>query len=63
MPRSGFSTSVVPRVDQWAGDIFFRGGNPLEIESMGYRSLKYWAGWHKVFTDAERAAVAEKSNV
>ena len=62
MPRHGFSPSVVQRVDQWAGEIFFRGGSPSEIEAMGYRRLKYWAGWHKLFESAERSAAERQDN-
>ena len=43
------------------GNIFFRGGNPVEIEAMGYRSLKYWSDWHDMYVRAEKAAAEPKS--
>jgi len=44
------------------GNIFFRGGSPSEIETMGYRSLKYWSGWHDIYNAAEKSVTEKNGN-
>jgi hypothetical protein len=42
-------------MDQWMGNLFFRGAHPLEIESMYFHQLSYWNGWHEAMERAEKA--------
>ena len=46
----------MPRVDQFMGNIFSRGGAPGEIEKMKYHQLSYWSSWHDLFVKAEKKA-------
>ncbi len=51
---------MTTRIDQWLGNLFFRGVAPGELEAMPYHKLRYWNDWHKVIEKAERDATRAK---
>ena len=64
MFRWAFFAGVVQRTyfDQWLGNLFFRGVNPQEIESMPFHRLKYWSSWCEKMTQAEKNATEKLKN-
>ena len=54
MFRHNFFTSVVGHIDQWAGNLFYRGIQPSEIDQMPYGELKYWNEWHELIAKKEK---------
>jgi SHS2 domain-containing protein len=44
-------------VDQWIGNLFYRGVSTTEINAMTYHEMRYWNGWHKVMEDADRKSI------
>jgi hypothetical protein len=47
-------------MDQWMGDLFFRGASPSEIEAMGFRRMKYWHTWAKAMAEQERQEMGRR---
>lgn len=41
---------------QWMGNLFYRGASPTELESMSWKQLRYWNGWHVVMNNADKDA-------
>ena len=48
-----FFTSVIPRLDQMLGNLFYRGVQPHRLNEMFFSELKYWNEWHKVIEKKE----------
>lgn len=49
MFRCGFFNCVIPRIDQWLGELFIaEKTTPSELKQMDYSELKYWHGWLQV---------------
>lgn len=52
----GIVKSVIDRIDQWLGNLFYR-GQPIDVlEKMTYSRLKYWNSWHELIAEQERKA-------
>jgi hypothetical protein len=49
---------VIPRVDQWIVNNFYRGIAPNEIETMNYTRLKFWNGVHMTLLNEEKRQLA-----
>lgn len=45
--------SIVDKVDQWLGNLFYRGQQIDTLINMTYAELKYWNGWHEIISKAE----------
>ena len=44
------------RIDQMAGNLFYRGVSPKEILGLGYHELVYFNEWHERIEKAEADA-------
>jgi hypothetical protein len=42
-------------MDQWMGNVFYRGASPSEIKGMSFHELRYWNEWHEVFLKREES--------
>jgi hypothetical protein len=42
-------------MDQWMGNVFYRGASPSEIKAMAFHELRYWNEWHEVFLHREES--------
>lgn len=45
--------SIMDRVHQMMGNLFYRRVAPSEIKSMGYKEMKYWNDWHELMAKEE----------
>jgi hypothetical protein len=44
-------------MDQWMGEMFYRGQSMENIRQADYDDLKYFSGWSKLMTKAQVAAM------
>ena len=58
MRKDGKST-VVSIIDQWIGNMFYRGQPINVIDELSYSDLKYFAGWHEVMVKAEKNIIKD----
>ena len=62
MSRCNFFKGLTP-LDQFMGNLFFRGQPISEIYKLTFSEAAYWSDWHDRIADAEsRAAEGIKSN-
>lgn len=57
---TAFYGGVAQKLDQYMGDMFYRGQPMSEIRAADYDDLKYFDGWHKAIERAEVAASQNK---
>jgi hypothetical protein len=49
-----FFASVIHRVDQWLGNLFYRGQQINTLMTMTYAELKYWNDWHEIILKEDK---------
>lgn len=45
---------MIPEVDQYIGNLFYKGVQPSEINAMTYTEMRYFNGWCEVYVEAEK---------
>lgn len=52
--------SVIDRLDQMIGNLFYQGVSPEEIKRMKWAELVYWNGWIELINEEKRKAYESK---